>query len=82
MPSVEATRKIISRCRRHLLPPEPTSLSQIYIPLILCNSFNVQILLLKESTIAGHKIYIFSTKDKISKLVNTNYWVTDGTFKI
>jgi len=33
------------------------------------------------STIEGHKIYIFSTKDEISKLVNANYWVMDGTFK-
>lgn len=41
MPSVEATRKIISRCRRHQKPPEPTSLSQIDIPLNLCKSFNL-----------------------------------------
>jgi len=72
---------IISRCRRHQKPPEPTSLSQIDIPLDLCKSFNGQTFLLKESTIEGHKIYIFSTKDEISKLVNANYWVMDGTFK-
>jgi len=81
MPSVEATRKIISRCRKHQKPPEPTSLSQIDIPLNLCKSFNGQTFLLKESTIESHKIYIFSTKDEISKLVNANYWVMDGTFK-
>ena len=65
MPSVEAMRKIISRCRRHQKPPEPTSLSQIDIPLNLCKSFNGQKFLLKESTIEGHKIYIFPTKDEI-----------------
>lgn len=56
MPSVEATRKIISRRRRHQKPSEPTSLSQIDIPLNLCKCFNGQTFLLKESTIEGHKI--------------------------
>lgn len=68
MPSVEATRKIISRCRRHQKPPEPTSFSQIVIPRNLCKSFNGQTFLLKESTIEGHKIYIFLLKMKYQNL--------------
>lgn len=81
MPSVEATRKIILRARRKLLPPEPSSVEEINIPDNLKKCLNGDQFLLKEISISNQKILIFSTKNEIKNLIEAPYWIMDGTFK-
>ncbi|XP_068211799.1 uncharacterized protein [Palaemon carinicauda] len=81
LPSKNALRQKIKRIRQAHHLPESKTIIDVEVPLVLQKTLNAELFLVKDSTLAGERLLMFTTKASVEKLAHASMWIMDGTFK-
>ncbi|CAG8698526.1 17146_t:CDS:2, partial [Dentiscutata heterogama] len=72
----------IKRIRSAEVLPQPQTLEEIDVPVLLHLTLNGDLFLIKDLNLGQNKIIIFATKTNLQCLSWAPYWIMDGTFKM
>ncbi len=81
LPSRDALRQSIKRIRHVDSPAEPRSLENLIIPENWKKTLSGSDFLVRDPLIGDNRVLIFTTFTNINYLVQSPFWICDGTFK-
>ena len=71
----------MKRIRQAHQLPEPKTIIDIEVPLVLQKTLNGELFLVKDSTVEEERLLMFTTKSNVEKLSHASIWIMNGTFK-
>ncbi|KAI5644396.1 MULE transposase domain-containing protein [Phthorimaea operculella] len=80
LPSKAAMRMIIQRERNKNIPDHPTNVNAVHIPEEY-TKFDKEPFLLGHYTFNGESVIVFSTSENLKLLIESAFWIMDGTFE-